>query len=78
RTKIQEVNSLGIELQPGSYHVKFENTEYLIGDVVSEDYNIFDLDKTSLPQKIAVYTCITNLLQQANLNHLKIHTVIHV
>ncbi|MFP3427490.1 hypothetical protein, partial [Pseudoalteromonas sp. SIMBA_162] len=27
-----------------------------------------DLDKTSLPQKIAVYTCITNLLQQANLN----------
>lgn len=68
RTKIQEVNSLGIELQPGSFHVKFENTEYLIGDVVSEDYNIFDLDKTSLPQKIAVYTCIADLLQKANLN----------
>ncbi|MCM3390226.1 ParM/StbA family protein [Ureibacillus chungkukjangi] len=67
RTKIQEINNLGMELEPGSFHVKYENIEYLIGDVVSEDYNIFDLDKTSLPQKIAVYTCIADLLQKANL-----------
>ncbi|MDF1510667.1 ParM/StbA family protein [Robertmurraya sp. DFI.2.37] len=68
RTKIQEVNNMGMELQPGSFYAEYENNTYLIGDAVSEDYNIFDLDKTSLPQKIAVYTCIVDLLQKASLN----------
>ncbi|WP_175638352.1 ParM/StbA family protein [Metabacillus schmidteae] len=68
RTKIQEVDRLGIEVQPGSYHIKYEGREYLIGDMVSEEYSSFDLDKTSLTQKVAVYTCITDLLQKAKLN----------
>jgi plasmid segregation protein ParM len=68
RTKIQEVDRLGVEVQSGSYHVKYEGKEYLIGNMVSEEYSSFDLDKTSLTQKIAVYTCIANLLYKAKLN----------
>jgi plasmid segregation protein ParM len=68
RTKIMELERFSMEVQPGSYHVKYGGKEYLIGDMVSEDYSSFELDKTSLSQKIAVYTCIADLLQKAQLN----------
>lgn len=67
RTKVMEVEKLGLDIQPASFQIKFNGKEYLVGDMVSEDYCLFDLDKTSLQQQIATYTCIADLLQKANL-----------
>lgn len=69
RTKIMEVDKLGLDIQSGSFHVVYEGKEYLVGDMVSEDYCLFDLDKTSLSQKIAVYTCVSDLLQKADVEN---------
>jgi plasmid segregation protein ParM len=68
RTKIMEIESLGLEIQPASFYVKLSGKQYLIGDMVSEDYSLFDLDKTSLHQQIATYTCVADLLQKAHIN----------
>lgn len=48
RSKFEKVERLGVDIQPDSYHVKFGTSEYLIGDMVSEDHNDFSLSKTSL------------------------------
>lgn len=68
RTKVMEIEKLGLEIQPASYYVKLFGKQYLVGDMVSEDYSLFDLDKTSLHQQIATYTCIADLLQKAHIN----------
>lgn len=67
RTKLQEVKNLGIELQDDSYHIQYDDKEYLLGNMVSEDYSNFDLNKASLPHKLAIYTTIICLLQKAGL-----------
>jgi plasmid segregation protein ParM len=68
RTKMMEIERLGLEIQPASYYVNLFDKQYLVGDMVSEDYSLFDLDKTSLHQQIATYTCVADLLQKAHLN----------
>jgi plasmid segregation protein ParM len=68
RTKIMEIERLGLEIQPASFYVKLFGKEYLVGDMVSEDYSLFDLDKTSLHQQIATFTCVADLLQKAHIN----------
>ncbi|WP_327607852.1 ParM/StbA family protein [Virgibacillus tibetensis] len=65
RTKMQQVSRLGVEIQPDSYHVEFYGNEYLLGDMVSEDYSDFSLNKASRIHQLAIYTAITQLLQKA-------------
>lgn len=65
RTKMQQVSRLGVDIQPNSYHVEYYGNEYLIGDMVSEDYSDFSLDKATRIHQLAIYTAITQLLQKA-------------
>ncbi|MEH7114588.1 ParM/StbA family protein [Neobacillus niacini] len=65
RTKLQKVERFAVDLQPNSYHVKFGTNEYLLGGMVSEDYNDFTLSKTSLLHQLSIYTCIAILLEKA-------------
>lgn len=65
RTKMQQVSRLGVDIQPNSYHVGYYGNEYLLGDMVSEDYSDFSLDKASRIHQLAIYTAITQLLQKA-------------
>ncbi|WP_016994700.1 ParM/StbA family protein [Lysinibacillus boronitolerans] len=67
RTKMQEVEKLDIELYPGSFYVNYNNKNYLIGDIVDEAYCDFNLTKQALIHKLCIYTAITQLLKQANL-----------
>ncbi|MEH7076213.1 ParM/StbA family protein [Neobacillus drentensis] len=67
RSKLQKVERFGIDLEPNSYHVKFGVNEYLIGDMVSEDYSDFTLSKTSLLHQLSIYTCIAVLLEKAKI-----------
>jgi len=68
RTKVMEIEMFGLDIQSASFYLTFNGKSYLVGDMVSEDYCLFDLDKTSLQQQIATYTCIADLLQKAHLN----------
>src|SRR5690625_2489793 len=65
RTKMQQVERLGVEIQPSTSLVNYYGSDYLIGDMVSEDYSDFSLNKTSRIHQLAIYTAITQLLQKA-------------
>ena len=80
RTKMQEVQEINMDLQPGSYYVKYNNKCYLIGAVVNEIYSSYDLTKELELHKICTYTAIAQLLQKANLspNNSSIHLAINI
>ena len=65
RTKLQKVKNLGVDIQPNSYLVEFNGDQYLLGNMVSEDFSDYSLSKTSLIHKLSIYTAISNLLQKA-------------
>lgn len=65
RTKMQQVSRLGVDIQPNSYHIEYYGNEYLIGDMVSEDFSDFSLDKASRIHQLAIYTAIAQLIQKA-------------
>ncbi|WP_047979727.1 ParM/StbA family protein [Ornithinibacillus contaminans] len=65
RTKMQQVSRLGVDIQPNSYHVEYYGIEYLIGDMVSENYSDFSLNKSSRIHQLAIYTAIAQLIQKA-------------
>lgn len=66
RTKLQQVARLGVDIQPNSYLVNHYGTDYLLGDMVSEDYSDYSLNKASLIHQLSIYTAISQLLQKAN------------
>ncbi|MGP9039417.1 hypothetical protein [Cytobacillus kochii] len=66
RTKLMSVSQLGVDIQPKSYLVEYNGGEYLIGDMVSEQFADFSLNKASLIHQISIYTAISHMLQKAN------------
>lgn len=68
RTKVQQIENIGVDIQPNSYEVRFEGGEYLVGDMVTEDSQDSNISKHSLDHKIAIYTAIINLLNKANID----------
>lgn len=66
RTKMMSVSRLGVEIQPNSYLVEYNGNEKLLGDMVSESYADFSLNKASSIHQISIYTAISQLLQKAN------------
>lgn len=62
RNKIQEVDSLGVELSPNSYKVEFEGKTYLLGDMLPEERTSFDLSKNTFDHILTLYVAITQLL----------------
>ncbi|MEC1759885.1 ParM/StbA family protein [Schinkia azotoformans] len=70
RTKMQKVERLGVDIQQGSYHLCFKGNEYLVGDMVSEDHNDFNLEKTSPVHQLSIYTAIAELLTKAKISPL--------
>src|SRR5690625_1092991 len=80
RTKMMQItNQFGMELQPNSYKVKFAGREYVLGDMVSEDYSDHNLSKESLMHKLAIYTAIVELMKKANLqfHNIQLHVAIN-
>ncbi len=66
RTKMQQIHRLGMDVQPNSYYIQYQGNEYILGEMVSEDYSDFSLNKASLIHQISIYTAIAQLLQKAN------------
>jgi plasmid segregation protein ParM len=65
-TRMQQVKRFGVEIQPNSYLVEYNGDEFLLGEMVSESYSDFNLNKNSLIHKISIYTAITRLLHKTN------------
>lgn len=80
RTKMQEVEQVGIEINNGSYQVTFNGKSHLVGDIVNETYSNFDLTKKIDLHKICIYTAITDLLRITNLQaeNVKIHLAVNI
>src|SRR5690625_1394775 len=79
RTKVQRVQDIGIEIPTNSFLVNFENQQYLIGDVVSEDFSDYNLSKEIINHKLAIYTAIVDLERKAgiDLRIVQVHVIVN-
>lgn len=79
RTKVQNVRDVGIDIPSNSFLINFENTQYLIGDVVSEVYSNYDLSKKIINHKIAIYAAIIDLERKAgmDLRNAQVHLIVN-
>ncbi len=71
KTKVQPVSNLGVEMSNSSI-VEFDNNKYLVGDMVSENKLSFDVSKTSIQHKVAIYLSIANVLEKTGAVNVKI------
>lgn len=80
RTKSQEVHDVGIDIQPNSFKIDFENKQYLLGNMVSESQSNFDLSKETMVHKLAIYTAICELMTKEKLyfHNIDLHIAINV
>ena len=65
RTKVQEIQNLGVDIAPNNYLVEYEGNKYLIGDMVGENKTDVDLTKTSMVHRLSVYLIIALFLEKA-------------
>ncbi|MDV2581673.1 ParM/StbA family protein [Alkalibacillus haloalkaliphilus] len=66
RTKVQKVNNAGIEVPHNSFLVNHGGAQYLVGDIVSEQYSDHSLSKQIINHKIAIYTTLLDLELKSN------------
>lgn len=80
RTKKQEVTDVGIDIQPNSFKIDFENKQYLLGDMVSETQSNFDLSKETMVHKLAIYTVICELMLRKKIyfHNIDLHVAVNV
>lgn len=66
RTKVMEANGFDNDtLMKNTDVIEYERKEFLIGDLVSEDYVSFDLTKQTNEHLISIYLAITKLLERS-------------
>ncbi|MBO2945627.1 ParM/StbA family protein [Paenibacillus sp. F411] len=68
QTKVEEVNNLGAELTPGSFSVKFDKQNYLVGNMLDESKMDFNLSKKTDSHRICIYLAIAQLLMRSKQN----------
>lgn len=80
RTKNQEVTDVGIDIQPNSFKIDFENKQYLLGDMVSETQSNFDLSKETIVHQLAIYTAICELMLREKIffHNIDLHVAVNV
>ena len=71
KTKVQPISNLEVEMSNSSI-VEFDNQEYLIGDMISESKLSFDVTKTSITHKVAIYLAIAKVLEKTGAVNVKI------
>lgn len=64
RTKVQNINNLGVELTNNSYNVEFEGNSYLIGDMLSEDKCDYNISKSSINHQVCIYLAICKIIDK--------------
>ncbi|MFD3156702.1 hypothetical protein ACFIJ5_07550 [Haloimpatiens sp. FM7330] len=64
RTKVQEVENLGVDVEHNTFMIEFNDKNYLIGDMVNENKLSFDLSKKSIEHKLAIYVAISKVIKK--------------
>ncbi|MEK4221502.1 ParM/StbA family protein [Bacillus sp. FSL W8-0116] len=75
RTKIQEIQNLGIDITANSYIIEFEGNTYLIGDMVAENKTSYDITKHSMEHLLCIYLAITKFIEKANTKNIGIPNI---
>ncbi|MCD2347240.1 ParM/StbA family protein [Clostridium guangxiense] len=66
RTKIQEIDDLGVDITKNTYIIEFKGKSYLIGDMVSETSCDFQITKTTIQHKLSIYNTICQFIDKTN------------
>lgn len=72
KTKVQKIENCGIEMEKNTFLVEFNNEQYLIGDMVSDNKLNFDLSKKSIEHKLCIYIAISKALKNIGGNTVNI------
>lgn len=63
RTKVQEVENLGIDIPPNNFKVEYQGKTYLVGEAVGEERIRYDISKKSIEHLIFIYLSIANFVE---------------
>lgn len=72
RTKVQEVENLGIDIPPNTFKVEFNNKVYLVGEAVSEEKVKYDISKKSIEHLISIYLSIAKFVDKTGITNLSL------
>lgn len=67
RTKVQQVDNLGVELTQNSYYLEYAKKSYLIGDMLSEDKCDYNISKSSISHQLCVYLGICKIIEKTDI-----------
>jgi plasmid segregation protein ParM len=66
RTKVMEVENLGVDIMPNNHILEFEGKTYLIGDMVAENRTDYEISKQTIDHLLCTYLAITKLIEKAD------------
>lgn len=69
RTKVQRVNDLSIEMPLNSYLIDYENSTYIIGDMVGEEKTNYDISKHSYEHLLSIHLMTALFLEKCSLQN---------
>ena len=72
RTKVQEVENLGIDIPPNTFKVEFNSKVYLVGEAVSEEKVKYDISKKSIEHLISIYLSIAKFVDKTGITNLSL------
>lgn len=72
RTKVQEVDNFGVDVEGKTFKIELEDKDYIIGDMVSESKLNYDLSKTSIEHKLCVYVAIARIVKETGINNISL------
>lgn len=68
RTKVQEVENLGIDIPPNTFKVEFNSKVYLVGEAVSEEKVKYDISKKSIEHLISIYLSVAKFVEKTGIS----------
>lgn len=72
KTKVQQVTNLGVDIDRNNSVLEIDNKLFLIGDMVSDNRFSFDVSKTTIQHKVAIYLAIAKVLEKTGAVNVKI------
>lgn len=72
KTRVQQVNNLGVDIDRNNSLLEIENKIFLIGDMVSNNRLSFDVSKATIQHKVAIYLAIAKVLEKTGAVNVKI------
>lgn len=72
RTKVQEVENLGIDIPRNTFKVEFQGKVYLVGEAVGEEKIKYDISKQSIEHLICIYLSIALFVVKTGITNISL------